>query len=836
MKKIVKVCLAALGFALSSFALLLFAPPAYSQEHLVFDPQENPRKDIEVELGCGAVYSLSLGEYRLRPHEYSFSSGTLTIYKSFLLGLSPGPHSFLAQTDEGEACFEVEVIRGKAASLKDDFGEQGSRGWEYLYYAGAPDFFDIKKLWQYYSDLERLDESYLSEGKITAWRNTYLGLTIAEKEIVMNIDRSGNRFVAIRWTPQQSGNFAVEYSLTDRAGKKGTIAFYRDSELLFWDFFSNQTSMSGSLSVEMNAGQSLYIAFLNSWNERLYWEVAIEVCSQPYAVEFIDGEQTYTQYVYPSQLAEYFEPQRENCNFLGWFLDEELTFSYDFGAPVCSDLTLYAGREQKFDFDARLEEGMIDIEVQGSPLSQYQVWIRSALEGREPSASWHWEMVRPFSGELNLSFTASERYFFDGTCYIIVREKRDGLIKDLLKSFSLGGSGITKIEIDGSPLTGGMGVVQKPNHFTISIGGGPFSQYTLKVDGMLWQTGEDGEFTLDSSGFSRGTHVFCVEVSQGESRHSTQFSIYFYEEYDASKTPVILSLEGETDTGGLSEFMMKIAFADGSDIPSEQAGGLDVSLQLEGKSARLVEFYNDGEGILTALFRHSFSGHGIYRAVGKAAPKGEGATDTIIVYYSGFSRPAFLEQEASSYEAQVGNAICISASGWIEGEEDGYLYAFYREDASGWSLMRDYSPSNVLEWTPSMAGRYNIQCRIKGVGEGSYEKSVTKTYTVTAHPLEGAISLKVIDLISGEEVTGSRLIAGRPYLFKAEAESEDALFMYTLTTKNLGTVYLDKYSPLGTLVFIPGKNDCLTITLRAINWKNFSYKDVDLKLPVESVV
>ena len=146
MKKIVKVCLVAFGFALSSFASLLFPSSAFSQENLTFNPQENPRKDIAVELGCGAVYSLSLCEYQLKPYEYSFSSGILTIYKSFLLGLQPGLNSFTAQTDEGEISFDVEVKRGKAASLKDDFGEQDISGWQYLYYNGnfgEPDIYDF---------------------------------------------------------------------------------------------------------------------------------------------------------------------------------------------------------------------------------------------------------------------------------------------------------------------------------------------------------------------------------------------------------------------------------------------------------------------------------------------------------------------------------------------------------------------------------------------------------------------------------------------------------------------------------------------------------------------
>lgn len=836
MKKIVKVCLVAFGFALSSFASLLFPSSAFSQENLTFNPQENPRKDIAVELGCGAVYSLSLCEYQLKPYEYSFSSGILTIYKSFLLGLQPGLNSFTAQTDEGEISFDVEVKRGKAASLKDDFGEQDISGWQYLYYNGnfgEPDIYDFD---EYCHDLEELDVSILSDDKIIGWKSSYYDITLAD--MVTRIYYT-NKFAALKWTPPVSGKYVITYDFKDKADKGGMAGFFRNSERLLMDFIIyGSSTRNGSFSVELSAGQSLYIAFQPLIHSDMYWEIAIEIFQQPYMVEFIDQGLTHIQYIYPSQLAEYFEPQRDGCRFLGWFLDEALTLQYDFGAPVCSDMALYAGWEQKFDFDARLSDNMITVEMQGSPLSQYQVWVKSAIGEVEESGGRkrQWEMVRQFFNETVLSFTACERYFFDGTCFIIVRAKKDGQIKDILKSFSFGGLGIEGIEVDGNALIGGMAVVQKPNPFTVSIAGGPFSQYVLKVDGIEWEANGTGEFNLNSSHFSRGTHVFSIDATEGELCHSVEFKIYFYEEYDAGKTPVILSLEGETDPDGLSQLKMKIALADGRNIAAEQAGELDVSLHLEGKGAQLVDFINDGEGILTALFRHSFNGHGIYRAVGKVAPKGGNTADTIIVYYSGFSRTAFLEQVASSYEAQVGATISIFANGWIEGEKDGYLYAFYREDASGWSLIRDYSPNAVLEWTHALAGRYNIQCRIKGVGEGSYEKSATRVYTVTAHALEGAIGIKVIDLLSGEEVTGGQLVAGKPYLFKAEAESEDALFMYTLTTKNLGTVYLDKYSPQGCLIFIPSKNDYLTIALRAINWRNFSFKDVDIKLSAVSIV
>lgn len=836
MKKIVKVVLFSFGlFVLSVLSLPFLSNSASSQTIYTFNPKEDKRSDIAVQLGCGALYSLSLGDYELRPHEYCFSSGTLTIYKSFLLSLGSGQtYTFCAQTEGGETDIPVRVR--EFTSLMN-FGQQGNDGWYYKYIEKQGVSFDI-------------DESKLGDLQPNILYGVLVDFQIGSDIRVSSshIYVNSNKVPVLKWQAPATGKYTVRYRLEEIQNNGCYLKIYKGNNILYQNYLLCEPDngiteyAEGDLeNVELNAGQCLYFAFVPYEPINNNWRVYLNIFCQPFKVDFAGGDEVFSQYVYPGQRAEYFEPYKEGAEFKGWFLDEELTVPYDFAYPVASDLTLYAGWEESFDFDAQLAGGQIAITVRGDSAAQYQVWIKSSFPTDASSdksrQGYQWEMARSFSNKKTISIDAEERYFIDGQCQMIVRLRKGNLIEDLFKTFSFDRARIESIEVDGKPLTGGMAVVQRPDPFTVKAGGGPPSAlYILTANGVQWTTSADGEFALDSQEFAGGVNLFAVEVWDEEGLGSSkEFTIYFYESYNAGQTPVILSLEGETAISGYTEFKMKLAFADRSDIPAGQAGVMDISLSVEGNKAVLADCYNDGEGKFTALFKITLPGHGIYRAVGQAAPKGRSQTDTIIYYYKGYARQAFLEQQASSFEAQAGNTVKITANGWIKDEKDGYLYAYYREDASGWNLIRDYSSDPALNWTPLNPGRYNIECRIKGVGEGSYEKSAGRTYTILGPMFEGTLSLKITDLLSGQEVKGG-LVAGRPYLFKAEAESEEVLFMYTLTTINLGTVYLNKYSPDGALIFVPNKQDEFTITLRAINWQNYGFKDVDLKVKVTGVI
>jgi len=185
------------------------------------------------------------------------------------------------------------------------------------------------------------------------------------------------------------------------------------------------------------------------------------------------------------------------------------------------------------------------------------------------------------------------------------------------------------------------------------------------------------------------------------------------------------------------------------------------------------------------------------------------------------------DSEAGTYTA--GMPIAITPSGTIEGASGDIKFAFYREDASGWVLIRDYktlAEAPTLTWTPVRPGIYNIQLRIMDDEAGSYEAALTKTYVIAGNGLsEEALNIKIYNSITGE--AADEFITGEPYKIEAQyTGSENVLYMFTLTSANLGTIYLNKYSPNPYFIFIPGKQDSYTITARVLNASNFGYKDI----------
>ena len=69
-----------------------------------------------------------------------------------------------------------------------------------------------------------------------------------------------------------------------------------------------------------------------------------------------------------------------------------------------------------------------------------------------------------------------------------------------------------------------------------------------------------------------------------------------------------------------------------------------------------------------------------------------------------------------------GTKITFTADASIAGiGETPVLYSFWKEDATGPHLVKDWSSSNTLEWTAARVGEYGIIARAKGNDAGSME-------------------------------------------------------------------------------------------------------------------
>jgi hypothetical protein len=254
---------------------------------------------------------------------------------------------------------------------------------------------------------------------------------------------------------------------------------------------------------------------------------------------------------------------------------------------------------------------------------------------------------------------------------------------------------------------------------------------------------------------------------------------------------------------------------------------------------------NPDTGVLEAVYTTNYAGHGIYRLYGTVSRKAvSGKDDEIIVYYNKYARTASLTQtsDTDNYTVVAGNTINITAEGAIGiGENEAKVdagdlrYAFYREDASGWVLVKDYSTDNTLTWTPVRPGKYNIQVRVKDVNAGNYEKTANKVYTVTSTDLSSEILTVEVYEYQGGGVAAS-YAAGTPYKITAQygGLEEGVLYMFTLYSANLGTVYLNNFTTNNSIMFVPNKNDTYVITARVISESSFGYMDLSKSVTIST--
>lgn len=523
----------------------------------------------------------------------------------------------------------------------------------------------------------------------------------------------------------------------------------------------------------------------------------------------------------------------------GYYSDVNFEQPFDFEQPISQNTVIYI--KKTFDFDVTLNNGMLTIDAVRLSGCRYQFWAKTVTDTDENKDNLYascgfWNMIQPFSEVSSITISADLLYKENGRCHIIVRKKIGGEISDLYKSFNcdeLSGVKITSVKVNGEYTNGKAIAINKNEPFNINMSGSGDNLIYSVIDGnQITHSSVGGNFEIDISGFKDGFHIFTLKAENQSNCDLAELKVYIYGDYNCY-TPVINSLSGKLLQNGLTEFTMRLSCADGSNINEESLS--DIQAELYSENTQLSPSYCYIGGELNAVFTTDYqSKHGIYYISGNVKYRGA-VTDTVIYYYKEQARAATLYQYCDKFEIQAGETFNIRAEGSIEGEHDGLLYAYYREDANGWQMIRDYSYSGNLTWTPLRAGSYIIQVRIKGAGEGSYEKAVSKTYTVTGAVLSGEISLSIVNYATGLPQT--QMAAGTPYLLSATYSGmEDVLFMYLLSSDNIKTKYLCSYSVSGEYIFIPNKPDDYMITVRVINARNFSYQDMSLNINISSVL
>lgn len=796
---------------------------------------------LNVDLRGADLLSLTCQGTELKHYEYSYNQGEIVLYKSFLLSLNSGINTFTVNTEGGTGNFDVNIIR-QHADFDKDFGKQGSGGWYYYCYD-----YGLSRL--IYADLPMED----SNGKINFWSFKY------DPSIMLYRDNAifgEKKSIIVYWKPPFSGTFDINCNITKiqttLSNGIASFIYLNNTEIDFYYFdpslFSTNNyiyNYSNSMTInETDVIKFEIYSFSNSNGNNFDLDITIKY--PQYNVNFYDGEDLYrSQIISHNQKAALPEVNPEKMYSLFNGYKDSNGNPFDFDTAITENINLYTSWKEipvsAEDITITTQGNTIYLSTEQKQNCLYQFWVMSQItsDGSEENMSRTgkiWRLIQPFSSSSTAILPSS--FTSEGDLKVLIRINDGGNIFQLYKTFGyedIHKDKIYSFMVNEKFILDGIHPQKKGGSLNICVNGSEGLNYFLYIENQLTDQNETGIFNIDTFALPCGYSKFTITAYNGnEECDQVSFNSYIYDDFDP-KSPVFYDFNGISDTNGNTTFTLKVKCADGTNILPQNASQILVSLYSESIKLPLTESLFEN-GIYTLRFQINYNNmHGIYRIHAKAQKQDLNYHDTLIKYYSGYAREAELFQSADKHLSAAGQKVNIFANGSITGENDGLLYAFFREDAGGWKMIKDYSHSNRLEWTPLKAGLYKIQARVKGVGEGSYEKAVTQEYIITdSGSLNGQLIFYITDSETNQQVTS--LKAGKPYILNASAQAGDALYMFTVYNQSTGVVYLNKYSASGSLIFIADKADNYIITARAIYPSNYGYMDICAEIEISSTI
>jgi hypothetical protein len=132
-------------------------------------------------------------------------------------------------------------------------------------------------------------------------------------------------------------------------------------------------------------------------------------------------------------------------------------------------------------------------------------------------------------------------------------------------------------------------------------------------------------------------------------------------------------------------------------------------------------------------------------------------------------------------------------------------FSFWRYDASGYALVKDWSSDSTLSWTPARVGYYSIEVRAKGADAGSYETAKSVTVNVADSVDHKA---QVSNIMLNQAELNAAAAARMPIILEASATGSNGdklLYEFKCYDKFLGTITLQNYSSDRECVWVPGK-------------------------------
>ena len=154
-------------------------------------------------------------------------------------------------------------------------------------------------------------------------------------------------------------------------------------------------------------------------------------------------------------------------------------------------------------------------------------------------------------------------------------------------------------------------------------------------------------------------------------------------------------------------------------------------------------------------------------------------------------------------------------------------YSFWRNDARGYILVKDWSADNTLDWTPARVGIYTIEARAKGEDAGSYE--VVEKVRVIVTDSQDEIAQGVIITINEAELNANAKVR-EPIVIKAYATSsngEDLLYRFNIGDEfeGLSTQTIQNYSANQECIWTPRKAGTYRVIVQVKNRVSYGQAD-----------
>jgi uncharacterized repeat protein (TIGR02543 family) len=194
----------------------------------------------------------------------------------------------------------------------------------------------------------------------------------------------------------------------------------------------------------------------------------------------------------------------------------------------------------------------------------------------------------------------------------------------------------------------------------------------------------------------------------------------------------------------------------------------------------------------------------------------------------------FTSDVTISPTVQKGTAILFTSVASIAGiGSTPVQYSFWRYDANGYSLVKDWAtynpsdenPANTLNWKPARVGEYTLQVRAKGTDALSYE--VAKTINVKVVDTTERIAENVVISINSDELNANAL-ARKAIVIKANVSSatdEDLLYNFVVSDPDMFTTVYSGYSTEPEYVWTPREARDYVVSVYVKNRSSFGKFD-----------